>query len=130
MKHIYHTLFVALMLVSGAVSCRRQAPELTNPNDLRVNTESPSQVFLAFWQGMNNSYGFWDIDPTDWDAVYDHYLPIFERLDTELATLPTTMPASTMPSTRLRPVTRASHRAKATAPRPQRKALPSRIWWR
>ncbi|HIW09903.1 MAG TPA: hypothetical protein H9888_00230 [Candidatus Rikenella faecigallinarum] len=90
MKHIYHTLFVALMLISGAVSCRRQAPELTNPNDLRVNTESPSQVFLAFWQGMNNSYGFWDIDPTDWDAVYDHYLPIFERLDTELATLPTT----------------------------------------
>ena len=75
MKHIYHTLFVALMLISGAVSCRRQAPELTNPNDLRVNTESPSQVFLAFWQGMNNSYGFWDIDPTDWDAVYDHYLP-------------------------------------------------------
>lgn len=90
MRHLYHTLFLALVLVSGTVSCRRQSPALTNPNDLRVNTQYPSQVFLAFWQGMNNSYGFWDIDPTDWDAVYDHYLPIFERLDTELAKLPTT----------------------------------------
>lgn len=90
MKHIYRLILVATVITLTSVSCRRQSPELTNPNELRVDTETPSQVFLAFWQGMNNSYGFWDIDPTDWDAVYDHYLPIFKRLDTELAELPTT----------------------------------------
>lgn len=88
-KYLYIVL-LAVGITLSSVSCRREAPDLTNPNEMRVNTGSPSQVFLAFWQGMNNSYGFWDIDPTDWDAVYDHYLPIFERLDTELATLPTT----------------------------------------
>ena len=90
MKHIYRLILVATVIVLTSVSCRRQSPELTNPNEIRVNTGTPSQVFLAFWQGMNNSYGFWDIDPTDWDAVYDHYLPVFKRLDTELAELPTT----------------------------------------
>ena len=90
MKHIYRLILVATVITLASVSCRRQSPELTNPNEIRVNTGTPSQVFLAFWQGMNNSYGFWDIDPTDWDAVYDHYLPVFKRLDTELAELPTT----------------------------------------
>ena len=26
------------------------------------------------------NYVFWDIDPTDWDAVYDEYRPRFEAL--------------------------------------------------
>jgi hypothetical protein len=31
---------------------------------------------------MNNNYAFWDIDPTDWDAVYDEYMPKFKALGT------------------------------------------------
>ncbi|MEG0162513.1 MAG: hypothetical protein RR652_01120, partial [Mucinivorans sp.] len=32
---------------------------------------------------MNNSYVLWDIDPTDWDKVYDEYLPRFQALDSQ-----------------------------------------------
>ena len=30
---------------------------------------------------MNYSYAFWDIDPTDWDAVYREYKPRFKDLE-------------------------------------------------
>lgn len=38
------------------------------------------RVFESLWSGMNYNYVFWDIDPTDWDAVYDEYRPRFEAL--------------------------------------------------
>lgn len=79
MKRIY--IFALLLSLAAALpSCRKDAPELTNPNEFQL-TRTPSQVFKVFWHGMNNSYGFWDIDPTDWDRVYDEYLPLFEALD-------------------------------------------------
>lgn len=78
MKRIY--IFALLLLLAAALpSCRKDAPELMNPGETEPLTLS--QVFKAFWHGMNNSYGFWDIDPTDWDRVYDEYLPLFEALD-------------------------------------------------
>lgn len=79
MKRIY--IFALLLSLAAALpSCRKDAPELMNPGETEVS-QMPSQVFKAFWHGMNNSYGFWDIDPTDWDRVYDEYLPLFEALD-------------------------------------------------
>lgn len=79
MKRIY--IFALLLFLAAALpSCRKDAPELMNPGETELS-QTPSQVFKAFWHGMNNSYGFWDIDPTDWDRVYDEYLPLFEALD-------------------------------------------------
>ena len=79
MKRIY--IFALLFFLAAALpSCRKDAPELMNPGETELS-QTPSQVFKAFWHGMNNSYGFWDIDPTDWDRVYDEYLPLFEALD-------------------------------------------------
>lgn len=79
MRRIY--IFVLLLALAAALpSCRKDAPELTNPNESKL-LNTPSQVFRAFWHGMNNSYGFWDIDPTDWDKAYDRYLPLFGELD-------------------------------------------------
>ena len=80
MKRYGLLLFAALVAVS-AVSCRKDAPEIPNPNE-DVMSATYADVFKAFWHGMNNSYVFWDIDPTDWDAVYDEYVPKFEALDT------------------------------------------------
>ena len=79
MKRIY--IFALLLFLAAALpSCRKDAPELMNPGETELS-QTPSQVFKTFWHGMNNSYGFWDIDPTDWDRVYDEYLPLFEALD-------------------------------------------------
>ena len=35
----------------------------------------------SYWDGMNYSYAFWDIDPTDWDDVYREYAPQFKDLE-------------------------------------------------
>lgn len=74
-------IFALLLSLAAALSsCRKDAPELMNPQETRL-LNTPSQVFKAFWHGMDSSYGFWDIDPTDWDKAYDEYLPLFEELD-------------------------------------------------
>lgn len=79
MKRIY--IFALLLsLVVALPSCRKDAPDQTAPGEARL-CNTPSQVFEVFWHGMNNSYCFWDIDPTDWDEVYDYYLPLFRELD-------------------------------------------------
>lgn len=41
-----------------------------------------SSAFSLFWSGMNENYVFWDIDSpgTEWDDVYDEYLPRFDSL--------------------------------------------------
>lgn len=89
MKSIKYLLLSAVMLASA---CRKDAPELTNPNERKL-LNTPSQVFETFWHAMNDSYVFWDIDPTDWDKVYDDFLPRFRELDAletiETATLQT-----------------------------------------
>lgn len=36
--------------------------------------------FGTFWAKMNTNYVFWDIDTTDWDAVYKKYQPLFAQL--------------------------------------------------
>lgn len=89
MKSIKYLLLSAVMLASA---CRKDAPELTNPNERKL-LNTPSQVFETFWHAMNDSYVFWDIDPTDWDKVYEDFLPRFRELDAletiETATLQT-----------------------------------------
>lgn len=89
MKSIKYLLLSAVVLASA---CRKDAPELTNPNERKL-LNTPSQVFETFWHAMNDSYVFWDIDPTDWDKVYDDFLPRFRELDAletiETATLQT-----------------------------------------
>lgn len=77
MKSIKYLLLSVVLLTSA---CRKDAPELMNPNESWM-TSTPSQVFETFWNAMNNTYVFWDIDPTDWDKIYDDYLPRFRELD-------------------------------------------------
>ena len=64
MKRIY--IFALLVFLAAALpSCRKDAPELMNPGETQLY-QMPSQMFKVFWHGMNNSYGFWDIDPVSY----------------------------------------------------------------
>lgn len=40
-----------------------------------------SEQFDVLWNNINTGYVFWDVDETDWDAVYEKYMPQFEALD-------------------------------------------------
>jgi len=58
-------------------SCKKNIPNpVTNREPVNFG-----QVFDDYWNGMNANYMFWDIDTLDWNAVYSHYSPIFNKLD-------------------------------------------------
>lgn len=68
-----------LMAVCVLAACRDEMPDMQNPRT-DANIYNWSQLFESYWSGMNYNYVFWDIDPTDWDAVYDEYKPKFDAL--------------------------------------------------
>lgn len=78
MKHtILFILSTAVLL--AATSCRKHGNDLMNPNTAKGTT--PLEQFDAIWNGINNGYAYWDIDPTNWDSIYNVYLPRFEELE-------------------------------------------------
>ena len=69
---------VLLLLIFFSTSCRKDVPKerLTS-----YKGRSYSEVFEAFWNGMNTNYVFWDIETVNWDNMYKTYKPRFEYLD-------------------------------------------------
>lgn len=60
-------------------SCRKEPLDIFNPNSRSCNTFE--QQFQAVWDGMDESYMFWERDTVDWDARYEEYQPIFAAFD-------------------------------------------------
>ncbi|MFR9602775.1 MAG: S41 family peptidase [Rikenellaceae bacterium] len=83
MKKKYTQIILALTLLLSAAGCRKESPNIMNPEDVTYfrNDYYPSEIFNHFWNAMNSSYLFWDIDQTDWDAIYTQYEPKFKELD-------------------------------------------------
>src|SRR3954471_5171420 len=77
-RRIYLQLPVAL-LVLFISSCTKDIQNVNRPESYAPGTFG--DVFEAFWTGMNNNYVFWDIDTTDWDAMYRRYQPLFANLN-------------------------------------------------
>lgn len=80
MKLKYTAIGLVSIIILLATSCRDYGPDVLNP-DKRNSFENWSDVFESYWYGMNYSYAFWDVDPTDWDEVYATYKPQFEGLE-------------------------------------------------
>lgn len=74
-----YKILLVLLVSTLLFSCREENPAVFNPQDEKQFT-SWDDVFESFWNGMNYSYAFWDVDPTDWDAVYREYKPRFQNL--------------------------------------------------
>ena len=74
----FHSLMAISLLSMIMVGCRKEVqPELIT----NYTGKSYSEVFEAFWNGMNKNYVFWDIDTVDWNNKYKTYKPLFEFLD-------------------------------------------------
>ena len=79
MKRFVFFLTLAAVVFSG---CRQEAddhPYIGETGDLAY--DSYSSQFEYIWKCMSTGYVFWDVDETDWDAVYDEYMPKFQALD-------------------------------------------------
>jgi hypothetical protein len=70
---------VVAAIVLALCACKKDIPGIRPPD--QYSDKSLSDVFAAFWSGMNTNYVFWSIDTTDWDRVYNVYTPKFARLD-------------------------------------------------
>ncbi len=72
-------LAVIALIFSG---CRKEAdyhPYIGENGDLAY--DSYSTQFEYLWKCLSTGYVFWDVDKTDWDAVYNEYMPKFAALD-------------------------------------------------
>ncbi len=69
-----------MALSVASTSCREDSAWVLNPND-QHNFYNWADLFDSYWNGMNHSYAFWDVDPTDWDMVYKEYYPKFQELE-------------------------------------------------
>lgn len=77
-KSIY--LAIVALLGISLTSCQEDNLDVLNPNDQKTFLNW-RHVFESYWNSMNYSYAFWDVDPTDWDEVYREYAPQFDGLE-------------------------------------------------
>ena len=78
-KRFIFFLTLAALLFGG---CRKETdyhPYIGEFGDLAY--DSYSSQFEYLWKCMSTGYVFWDVDETDWDAVYAEYMPKFQALD-------------------------------------------------
>ena len=77
-KHIIILTIIALVF-SG---CRKEADyhPYIGEND-KLAYDSYSTQFEYLWKCISTGYVFWDVDETNWDAVYAEYMPKFKALD-------------------------------------------------
>ena len=76
MKRLVFFLTLVALVFSG---CRKEAdyhPYIGETGDLAY--DSYSSQFDYLWKCMSTGYVFWDVDETDWDAVYVEYMPKFK----------------------------------------------------
>ena len=81
MKRNIIILAIIALVFSG---CRKDAdyhPYIGETDQLAYDSYSTQFEFL--WKCISTGYVFWDVDETDWDAVYDEYMPKFSALDAQ-----------------------------------------------
>ncbi|MCR5659981.1 MAG: hypothetical protein K6G25_11735 [Bacteroidales bacterium] len=79
MKRNIILLAIIALVFSG---CRKEAdyhPYIGETGDLAYDSYTTQFEFL--WKCISTGYVFWDVDETDWDAVYNEYMPKFNALD-------------------------------------------------
>lgn len=80
MRKILLIILAAIALIFS--SCRKTPdyiPYIGETSRLAYSTYA--EQFDVLWNNINTGYVFWDVDETDWDAVYEKYMPQFEALD-------------------------------------------------
>lgn len=73
---------VILAMLMSLSSCRKSpdyVPYIGETSMLAYTNYA--EQFDMLWNNINTGYVFWDVDETDWDEVYEDYMPQFEALD-------------------------------------------------
>ena len=68
-------LFFLLSIVLA--SCKKEVAKTA----VSTIPQTFDEIFVDFWGKMNYQYVYWNIDDTDWNLIYKHYRPIFQKLN-------------------------------------------------
>lgn len=83
MKRTYFYILFAFS-IGMLTACRDQISEIENPNTpyaYNRHDGSYEEKFTGLWQGINQSYMFWDVDTIDWDYRLEKVLTVARSLD-------------------------------------------------
>lgn len=69
-------LSIILLCLFICFSCKKVVFPINNHIPQNFN-----DVFEQFWNKMNVNYVYWDVDTTNWNAMYLKYKPLFAKLD-------------------------------------------------
>lgn len=85
---IAQLVFLLITTITLANSCRKDDPKILSSEYSYAieNSIFPYKLFYDTWNSTNTGYVFWDIDTTDWDAIYVKYEPQFYELSIEYYT--------------------------------------------
>lgn len=73
---------ILITIILTLSSCRKSpdyVPYIGETSKMSYSTYA--EQFDILWNNINTGYVFWDVDKTDWDEVYERYMPQFEALD-------------------------------------------------
>ncbi len=76
------SLIILAVIAFAFSSCRKEpayTPYIGANTKLAYST--CAEQFDILWNNINTGYVFWDVDQTNWDEVYEKYMPQFEALD-------------------------------------------------
>ncbi len=83
-RYILHKCTAAVAIAAAVFSqssCRDDLGEsIVNPNTFNAKMTYTDQ-FKAIWTGVSERYAMWDIEETNWDSLYNVYLPRFQAAD-------------------------------------------------
>jgi len=77
-------IILSIIISASLLSCRNTTTPMPNPADLEaIKTADASfeTEFISLWEGLNNSYVFWDIDNSDWDSYRPKLIALGQSLD-------------------------------------------------
>lgn len=83
MKNNYFCILLFLSVISFS-ACRDHTSDIFNPGSVATQykfSDSYEQRFYGLWQGIDQSYIFWNIDTVDWDARWEAVRPMAQWLD-------------------------------------------------
>ena len=73
---------ILITIILTLSSCRKSpdyVPYIGETSKMSYSTYA--EQFDVLWNNINTGYVFWDVDKTDWDGMYEKYMPQFEALD-------------------------------------------------
>lgn len=80
------SLYIIVLVLTCLFSCRQDPDAYEYYGEVKkMAYNNYTDQFHYIWKNICTGYVFWDIDTTDWDAVYERYTPVFEAMDAQVA---------------------------------------------